>query len=302
MTIRQLPRGAPGCAVVLAAALIAAAPPVTAQTPAPTIPAAVSPIAAAMRDASRLDVEGATAQARTRFQQLIDSAPDPAAKAAAQRAMAMSYAFDGDCAGTVRYEQLAIAYWATRESAEPQNAFYQQGELANEAARVCIDAGKFDEAERWYRAGYALGLKEPAPTTHPKSLWDFRLAHALARLAARRGQKEEAERQVAAARTLLAGDSAMAAQQTRFYPYLVGYVALYTGQLQTAESELTRAIGMQGNARDPFLHCLLAMTEERLGRADQAKAHYQHAYELATAHNPPSAFARPYARRKLGLT
>ncbi len=299
MPTLQHPRGATLRAL---AAVLLGAPSLAAAQDRVSSPAAANPAAAALRDASRLDTEGATSQARVRFQQLIDSAPDPAAKAAAQRAMAMSYAFDGDCVNTVRYEQMAIAYWATREAADPQNAFYQEGELANEAARVCIDAGNLDVAERWYRAGYALGLKEPAPKTHAKSLWDFRLAHALARLAARRGQQAEAQRQVAAARAILAGDSAMAAQQARFFPSLVGYVALSTDSLQTAESELTRAIAMPGNARDPFLHCLLAMTEEKLGRAERAKAHYQQAYDLATAHNPPSAFARPYARRKLGLT
>src|SRR5262249_54956883 len=96
--------------------------------------------------ANLLDTLGATADARAIFQRRIDAAADPAAKAAANRAMAMSYAFDGDCANTLKFEQLVIDYWATREQAEPQNAFYQQGEMANEAARVCIDAGDLDSA------------------------------------------------------------------------------------------------------------------------------------------------------------
>jgi hypothetical protein len=135
----------------------------------------------ALREASRLDSEGKTAEARVIFQRLIDQAADPAAKAAAQRGMAMSYAFDGDCANSVRYEEMVIAYWTTREAEEPQNAFFQEGETANEAARVCIDAGDLDAAEKYYRRGSELGLKEPEPRTHPKSLWDFRLAHALGR-------------------------------------------------------------------------------------------------------------------------
>jgi Flp pilus assembly protein TadD len=49
------------------------------------------------------------------------------------------------------------------------------------------------------------------------------------------------------------------------------------------------------------MHCLLAMTLERLGRQDQAKALYQKAYDLATGHNPPAAFVRPFVREKLGL-
>lgn len=259
------------------------------------------PVAVLTRQATRLDTEGATAQARVIFQQLIDSAADPAARAAAQRGMAMSFAFSGDCANTVTYETMVMAYWATREPAEPQNAFYQQGEMANEAARVCLDAGDFAMAEQWYRQGTELGLKEPAPQTHPHSLWEYRLAHALGRLAARRGNANEAQQHIAAARRILDGDTAMASGQERFFPYLVGYVALYTGDLAAAERELNRAIAIAQNQRDPFMRCLLAMTYERQGRADEAKATYQLAYDLATGHNPPAAFTRPYARKKLGL-
>jgi tetratricopeptide (TPR) repeat protein len=289
----------PMTTIRLIAALSLAAGTAIAQEP----PAAARPQGppGPMQEASRLDVEGHTAQARVIFQRMIDSAATPAAKAAAQRAMAMSYAFDGDCANTVKYETMVIAYWTTREQAEPQNAFYQEGEMANEAARVCIDAGDLRTSELWYRRGYELGVKEPEPTTHPRSLWDYRLAHALGRLAARRGDTTEARRQVASARRILDGDSAMASGQDRFFPYLVGYVALYSNDLRTAEAQLTNAVGARGNQRDPFMRCLLAMTYERLGRQDDAKAAYQQAYDLATAHNPPAAFARPFARRKLGL-
>ena len=254
-----------------------------------------------MRQAAQLDRDGHTAQARLMFQAMIDSAADPAAKAQAQRAMAMSYAFDRDCANTVKYDGLVIAYWATREHADPQNAFYQQGEMADEAARVCLDAGDLDAAEQWYRRGYELGTKEPAPPTHPRSLWEYRLAHALGRIAARRGDTTEARRQIAAARRALDGDTAMAAQQERYFPYLVGYVALYTNDLATAEAQLTSAVGTRGNERDAFMHCLLGLTLERLGRPDEAKALYRKAYDLASGHNPPAAFVRPFVREKLGL-
>src|SRR3954452_877130 len=48
-----------------------------------------------------LDLIGKSAEARKYFQKAIDAAADPAAKANAQRAMAMSYAFEGDCRNTV---------------------------------------------------------------------------------------------------------------------------------------------------------------------------------------------------------
>ncbi|MGH7521962.1 MAG: hypothetical protein ACREMI_11850, partial [Gemmatimonadales bacterium] len=139
----------------------------------------------------------------------------------------------------------------------------------------------------------------PAPLKHPRSVWEFRLAHALARIAARRGDTTQARQQIAAARRALDGDTAMAAEQERYFPYLVGYVAFYANDLATAEAQFTRAVGTKGNERDAFQHCLLAMTLERLGRHDQAKAMYKKAYDLATGHNPPAAFVRSFARAKL---
>lgn len=261
-----------------------------------------NPVQIATRQARELDVEGRHAEARTIYQRLIDSAATPAARAAAQRRMAMSYGFEGDCGNVVKYEEMVIDYWKTRETDDPQDAFYQQGEMANEAARVCLDAGDIETAERMYRRGSELGNKEPQPRTHPASLWDYRLHHALARIAARRGNAEEAQWHVAAARRALDADTAMARQQERFYPYLVGYVALYTNDLVAAERELTGAISMRGNDRDPFMHTLLAMTYEKMNQPARARETYQKAYEMATGHNPPAVFARPFARKKLGIS
>jgi tetratricopeptide (TPR) repeat protein len=247
-----------------------------------------------MQEAIRLDLAGDTKSARVIIQSIIDSSTAPAGKAAAQRAMAMSYAFDGDCNNTVRYERMVIDYWKTREQAEPQNAFYQEGEMANEAARVCIDNGALDTAAVYYKLGTELGTKEPMPATHPRSLWDFRLANALGRLAARRGDKPEAQRQIGAARRALDSDSTVRAQQERFFPYLVGYVALYTNEIPTAERELTVAVNSRGGDTDPFMRLLLAMAYEKLGKAVDAKASYEKALSLATAHNPPSAYVHHY--------
>jgi tetratricopeptide (TPR) repeat protein len=252
------------------------------------------------RTANGLDVAGKTAEARVIFQRLIDSAPTPLAKAQAQRGMAMSYAFSGDCTNTVKYEEMVMAYWRTREKDEPQNAFYQQGEMANEAARVCIDQGQLDVAEEFYRRGTEFGLREPEPKSHPKSLWEYRLTHALARLAARRGNAAEARKYVAEARRILDSDKTMAGPQERFFPYLQGYVELYLNNATEALKHLTAALAIEGNSTDPFQHALLGMAHEKLGHAEQAKAAYQKAYDLATGHNPPAAFTRPFAAKKLG--
>jgi tetratricopeptide (TPR) repeat protein len=246
----------------------------------------------------RLDLEGKSAEAKTAFQKAIDNAPSPAAKANAQRQMAMSYAFDGDCANTGKYEQMVIDYWATQEKVAPGNAFYQEGEMANEAARVCIEAGDLDAAEKWYRKGRELGLKEPNISEGRKDLWEFRTEHALARLAARRGNKAEAQKRVAAAKKVLdhmqTVDNGLHQQQQSFFPYLTGYVALYTGDLQTALADLQKA-----NTNDAFMQCLIGMTHEKMGQKDQATEWYKKASGVR-GHNPPAAFAKSFTRKKLG--
>jgi len=47
------------------------------------------------------------------------------------------------------------------------------------------------------------------------------------------------------------------------------------------------------------MHYLLAETHERQGNQGRARELYQRAYDLATGHNPPAAFTRPAARKKL---
>jgi len=257
------------------------------------------PASPEITEGTRLDLEGKTAEAKAAFQKAIDTAANPAAKANAQRAMAMSYAFDGDCKNTGKYEQMVIDYWKTQERDQPANAFYQEGEMANEAARVCIDNGDLNEAQRWYKAGRAMGIKEPNIAAGRKALWEYRTAHALARIAARRGDKREAQSHIAAAKAALAdiqkADEALYTQQKAFLPYLTGYVALYTGDTKTALADL-----QQANTSDPFIQCLIGMAYEKSGDQAQATEWYRKASAAARAHNPPAAFAKAFTRKKLG--
>ena len=282
------------------AALVCAPAVVTAQgtPPAQGQPArAPNPRADSLRTAQRIDAEGRHTEARAMFEALIANAPDPAAKAAAQRRLAMSYGYDGNCAKVIALEEQVIAYWVTRRAAEPQNAHYQEGEMANEAARVCIDHGFLDEAERYYKRGTELGNMEPAPRTHPKSLWDFRLAHAMARLAARRGNAAEAQRHIADARRILDSDPEMAKAQEQYFPYLIGYVALFTGDLATAEREFLKTSAAMPN--DPFQVVLLGMTYEKMGQSAKANALYEKAYAASTGSNPPNVYSRTFTKRTL---
>ena len=252
------------------------------------------PASEVIRRANQLDLDGKGSEARQLFQTAIDSAATPSAKASAQRAMAMSWAFEGNCKKTGEYEQMVIDYWVTREKEDPHSSFYQQGEMADEAARVCIDSGNLDEAEKWYKAGHDIGLKEPEISPDRKALWEYRWHHAQARIASRRKNRADAERYIEAAQADLAAMTELKKQQGPFFPYLTGYVAFYFGEYSKALADLQKA-----NQADPFIQCLLGQTYEMLGQKDKAMECYRKA--LATnAHNPPAAFARPFARKRLG--
>ncbi len=234
-----------------------------------------------------LDLMGRHTDARQYFAKAVEVAPNEQAKANANRQIAMSYAFQNDCLNTIKYEQKVIDYWVTKNDA------YQQGEMANEAARVCIEAGDLKNAEKWYLAGREMGLKETNISSDRKALWEFRTEHALARLAARRKQKAEAAKHIAAAKTILDSNPEMAKAQTVFFPYLTGYVAYYGGDYKKALADF-----QQARQDDAFIQCLIGMTYEKLGDKEKAREMYSKAAKV-TGYNPPAAFGRPFATKKL---
>lgn len=243
--------------------------------------------AANVQSGNVLDLMGQGEEARKYFAKAVEIAPTPQAKAQANRAMAMSYAFEGSCAKTVEYEQKVLDYYKGTQD------FFQQGEVANEAARVCIDNDDLDTAYKWYQTGHDVGLKEPNIKPERVDLWNFRWEHAQARIAARRGNKAEAEKHVAAAKAIL--DKGTNPQQAQFFPYLTGYVALYTGEFKKALADLQNA-----NQNDAFIQCLIAEAYEKLGDKEKAAEYYKKA-STTTAHNPPGAYAHRVTRdRKIG--
>jgi len=243
---------------------------------------------------SVLDLMGQGEEARQYFGKAIQVADTPEHKAMAQRAMAMSYGFEGNCKKTIQYEQLVFNYYGSVKD------FFRQGEIADEAARVCVDSHDAHNpfpvddlyiATRWYQLGHDTGLREPDIKAARKELWEFRWEHAQARIAARRGNQAEAQKHVTAAKAIL--DKGTNPEQQPFFPYLEGYVAFYAGDYKTALEDFLRA-----NQNDAFIQCMVGQTYEKLGDNQKALEYYRKA-STAIAHNPAAAYAVPFAKKKL---
>lgn len=250
-----------------------------------TLQTSPNSIPANLAAGSVLDLMGKSEDAKKYFSKAIELADTSERKAGAQRAMAISYAFEGNCAKATEYEQQVFEYYGS------VNNLFQQGETADEAARVCLDSGDVDTAEKWYKIGHETGLQEPNIKPARQDLWNFRWEHAEGRIAARRGDQGDAQKHVAAAKAIL--DKGTIPEQAPFFPYLKGYVAFFALDYKTALEEL-----QQANLNDPFIQCMIAEAYEKLGDQYRAREYYRKA-SLASSHNPAAAYAVPFARKKL---
>jgi tetratricopeptide (TPR) repeat protein len=232
-----------------------------------------------------LDLQGRYTEARTYFEKAMSAASSPDEKSRALRNMAMSFGFERDCDGALKYQQQAYDLRLAGKD------FSGAAEVANEVARVCLESNGIEQAGAWYRRGYDTALKSPDLSPAQKDLWEFRWEHAQARLAARRGQQAEARRHMAAAKAVL--DTGTNPEQAPFFPYLAGYVDFHSGDYKAALAELQK-----GNQNDPFILALIAQSHEKLGDQAQAKEIYRRILTF-TSHNPTNAYARPLAAEKV---
>ena len=231
-----------------------------------------------------LDLKGDYTEAHEHFTKAIAVAPADS-NGQALRAMAVSYAFEGNTFKTAEFEmQVFNARLAKSDSVGA-------AEICNELARIYLDANDPDHAYKWYKMGYHTVIHKPDLTEADKHLWMFRWESAQARIAARRGNADDAKQHMAAAKTAL--DNANNPEQMKFYPYLTGYVAFYTGDPKIAIEELQKA-----DQHDPMVLALLGEAYEKSAYAPLAKGCYQKVLEI-NSHNPANAYARPLAKKKL---
>jgi tetratricopeptide (TPR) repeat protein len=231
-----------------------------------------------------LDLKGDYAAAHEHFNKAIEVAT-PESKQQALRALAISYTFEGD-AYKASQAELQVFYARLAKSDTVGAA-----ETCNELARIYLELGDPDHAYKWYKMGYETISRKPDLSDEDKNLWLFRWESAQARIAARRGNAEEARQHLTAAKAAL--DKANNPDQARFYPYLTGYVAFYAGDYKPAIAELQKA-----DQHDPFILVLIAQAYEKSGDMAAAKNFYTKVMEV-NGHNPNVAFARPLAKKKL---
>ena len=231
-----------------------------------------------------LDLKGEYAKAQEHLTKAVEIAPAES-KQQALRSLAFSYVFQGD------------AFKAAEPEMEVFNARLAKGdsvggaETCDELARIYLELGDPDHAYKWYKMGHDTVSRKPDLSEADKNLWLFRWESAQARIAARRGNIEEAQQHLQAAKPAL--DKANNPDQMRFLPYLTGYVAFYAGDYKTAINDLQKA-----DQHDAFILALLAQAYEKSGDEAQAKSYYQKVLEI-NVHNPTNAFARPLAKKKL---
>ncbi|MEO5896880.1 MAG: hypothetical protein ABIS06_14375, partial [Vicinamibacterales bacterium] len=144
---------------------------------------------------------------------------------------------------------------------------------------------------KWYRTGNETATKIKDLTPAQSDLWQMRWLHAQARIAARRGNVDEARTHATALKTLL--DKGANDTERPQYQYLLGYIALEAGDFDTAITELQKA-----NLEDSFVLGMLARAYEKKG--DAAKATEYHNKALAApAHSLNTAFSRQWAMKYL---
>jgi tetratricopeptide (TPR) repeat protein len=235
--------------------------------------------------ARALDLKGNYAEAREHFGQAITLAPDNGLRDQALRMMGVSWVFVRDAKrATPFFKQVFDRQLKGGE-------FAGAAEEANEIGRVLLEFGEVSGSLAWYRSGFETAGRQPNQSARDRDLAALRWAHAQGRIAIRRGDRAEAQRQTAAVKALV--DKGPNPDQRIQYPYLAGYVAFYSTDYKGAIAEL-----LQADQQDPFILLLIAEAYGHIGDAANAREYYRKVLG-SNSHAVNNAFARPVALEKL---
>ena len=228
-----------------------------------------------------LDLDGRHAAARRHLEEAVKLATDEE-RNTALTALGISYAFESKPDEAARYYQRAFD--AELQADDRAGA----AGLANGLGRIYLESGNLQKAEQWYTTGFEMAKKIPELPAAQTALWEMRWHHAVARIAARRGNQAAAREHAEAAKALL--DKPGLDNQRIFYPYLLGYIAFFAKDYRQAVDELAK-----GDQADPFVLGLIAQSYQKLGDRTKAGEYYRKVLGVTT-HSINSAFARPLAR------
>jgi tetratricopeptide (TPR) repeat protein len=231
-----------------------------------------------------LDLQGQYVQAREHLKMALALAPEGAEELALE-AMGVSHAFEADAAGAAPF------YTRLFDAQSQAGNLAGAAATANALGRVYLESGDPAHAKTWYQRGFDTAMKQAEMPARERGLWQMRLDHAEARIAARAGDEAAARRHVAAVEKIV--NAPGNADQMQDYHYLVGYVAFYTGHPVEAVGALKQA-----NPKDPFILGLLAQAYEKQGDASAARDTWQRVFAI-NSHDIQNAFARPLARKAL---
>ncbi len=232
-----------------------------------------------------LDLQANYDEARKHLAKAIELAP---AEQAVQplRVMAVSYAFQCNTDKAAEYERRAF------DLQYKWNKLTDAAGTADELARIYLECGDLRQRLPVVPDRPPHRAEEPPDQAGGKRSLGLSLGGgAGAHRGAARGRLDKARQHLAAAKAIL--DKNDNPDQARFYPYLAGYVALYTGDYKAAIADLQNA-----DQKDVFVLSLLAQAYEKSGEKTQAIESYKKILAV-NAHNPTNAFARPLAKKKL---
>jgi Flp pilus assembly protein TadD len=231
-----------------------------------------------------LDLNGDHRVARRHLEQAISLSTDTNRNQALS-AIGVSWAFESKADEAARYYQRIF------DAQMQANDRGGAAGTANALGRIFLESGNLDKAEQWYRTGHETAKQIPELPAEQIALWEMRWHHAQGRIAARRKNAAAAARHAEEAKVFL--EKSANQNQRPFHPYLLGYIAFYTGDYKRAIEEL-----LQSDQQDPFILGLIAQAYEKLGDRAKARDYYGKVMALPV-HSINTAFARPKARAYL---
>jgi tetratricopeptide (TPR) repeat protein len=233
-----------------------------------------------------LTLKGQYPEARTHLQRALKVAPTTMVRHQATATLALSYAFEGNLDALQReYENLRRQQLADGDASGAAAS-------ARSLGRILLEAGDIAGGRKWYELGYQEWKPQPGQPETEQLLWDLRWRHMQARVAAREGRIDDAQRLLAEFESLMK-KRGRPDEDREIYRWVAGYVAYYAQDYDRAIAHLT-----QGALDDPFILNMIGRSYEAKGDVTNARQYYRRVME-SNVYNLQSAIARPHARSKL---